>query len=487
MSAANRSDDTKAPPPQLRVGGRLRKRPRGKLATVSLLFATAAAIVLGLGASNAAHVSLAPPRVTATTFTSISVSWNSPIRDAGGRYELDRDGTAVDYVRATRYTFVRLDCGRTYTIRVAALDSGGNVATRSAIRASTRACGAFYVSPAGLDSNPGTLEKPWRTITKAAAALRPGQTAYLRAGVYEEGVSGHCGIDYNRLTWRTSGTPTSPITISGFQGEEKSVIVKTAVKMAGNYEGLMNLVVDANHNISPFDNSCDGAPNVQISGREDTLSGVEVRNSAMSGIYLAGADGAEVVRNWIHSNGTHWNLDHGISWASGKNGVAGSNIVQDNYANGIKIGPNAQSVLVTENTVNGNGRSGIIVGGDDSHVSSLVIVADNIVTWNGFGRGGGFGLRTYWGSAGAGTGNQAIQNLVYGNHYGDWWFDGGGMSERDSILVDPLFVDRSSGDFHLATGSAAIDGANVTYSDARAIDGVPRPQGAGPDLGAFER
>src|SRR5436189_79278 len=82
-----------------------------------------------------------------------------------------------------------------------------------------------------------------------------------------------------------------------------------AVRLAGDYLRLQNLVVDKNAAYSSFDNVCNGAPNAQLYGQNDTLSGVEVRNSSMSGVYLEGADSARVVGNWIHDNGTHWNLD----------------------------------------------------------------------------------------------------------------------------------------------------------------------------------
>lgn len=42
----------------------------------------------------------------------------------------------------------------------------------------------FYVSPAGNDTNPGTLAKPWRTIQKAANTLVAGQTVKILPGTY---------------------------------------------------------------------------------------------------------------------------------------------------------------------------------------------------------------------------------------------------------------------------------------------------------------
>jgi chitodextrinase len=429
--------------------------------------------------------------VTGATQSSLSLSWNASADNLGiAGYDVFQSGSKVGRVSGLSYTFNGLACGTSYTLGVDAIDAAGSTSGQAAVAASTRPCNgtvAYYVSPAGSDSNPGTYDQPWRTIKKAMATLTAGQTAYLRAGTYKEELSGSCGLQYNKLVWTTSGTSAAPITISGYPGEEKQVIVPTAIKLSGNYERLTNVIVDKNVGWSTFDNVCDGGPSVNVFGLNDTVSGVEIRNSAMSGLYLEGADGASIMGNWIHNNGTHWNLDHGIYWCSGANSVAADNIVQDNYANGIKVGPNAQSVLVTENTVEGNGRSGIIVSGDTTYKSNNNTIADNILTWNGVGTGGGYGLRTYWESAGVGTGNQAIRNLMYGNTTANLWIDGGGMSESGSIFQDPLFVNRAAGDFHVLTGSPAVDSANSSYAVSRAFDGTLRPQGAAPDLGAYER
>lgn len=48
---------------------------------------------------------------------------------------------------------------------------------------------AFYVSPAGDDSNAGTLKAPWRTIQHAANAATAGSTVLVRSGIYEERVT----------------------------------------------------------------------------------------------------------------------------------------------------------------------------------------------------------------------------------------------------------------------------------------------------------
>jgi len=43
----------------------------------------------------------------------------------------------------------------------------------------------FYLSPQGADSNPGTLDQPFFTLNKAWSLLAPGDTIYLRGGIYQ--------------------------------------------------------------------------------------------------------------------------------------------------------------------------------------------------------------------------------------------------------------------------------------------------------------
>ena len=42
----------------------------------------------------------------------------------------------------------------------------------------------YYVSPTGNDLNPGTINQPWTTPTKAAAAAQAGDTVNFRKGTY---------------------------------------------------------------------------------------------------------------------------------------------------------------------------------------------------------------------------------------------------------------------------------------------------------------
>lgn len=66
----------------------------------------------------------------------------------------------------------------------------------------------WYVSPAGSDDAPGSIEQPFATIQHAADIIQPGDTCYLREGTYRE-----------QVTLTTSGAEGAPIRFVAFPGE----------------------------------------------------------------------------------------------------------------------------------------------------------------------------------------------------------------------------------------------------------------------------
>lgn len=67
----------------------------------------------------------------------------------------------------------------------------------------------FFVDPVkGADANPGSVAKPWKTMQHGVKQLRPGDTLYLRKGIY-----------YETVYLTQSGTAEKPIVIAAYPNE----------------------------------------------------------------------------------------------------------------------------------------------------------------------------------------------------------------------------------------------------------------------------
>lgn len=74
--------------------------------------------------------------------------------------------------------------------------------------------GAIFVGMGGVDTNPGTKERPFRTLAKALTVVKAGGTIVLRDGIYREGATGYAvgGTKYY------TGVPAN-VTIQSYPGE----------------------------------------------------------------------------------------------------------------------------------------------------------------------------------------------------------------------------------------------------------------------------
>ncbi|MHC4530937.1 MAG: DUF1565 domain-containing protein [Planctomycetota bacterium] len=77
------------------------------------------------------------------------------------------------------------------------------VAVALAVSPSSLSGNTYYVSTSGSDSNDGSESSPWLTIQHAVDSVGPGETIYVRGGVYNELVnftnSGSAAGGYIRL------------------------------------------------------------------------------------------------------------------------------------------------------------------------------------------------------------------------------------------------------------------------------------------------
>src|SRR5262252_353456 len=91
------------------------------------------------------------------------------------------------------------------------------LASFAALWLATHAASAtdFYVSPSGSASGDGSVGKPWSLAAALAqpAAVRPGDTIWLRGGTYTGGV----GSSYS-FSCSLNGSPGAPITVAQYPG-----------------------------------------------------------------------------------------------------------------------------------------------------------------------------------------------------------------------------------------------------------------------------
>lgn len=292
-----------------------------------------------------------------------------------------------------------------------------------------------------------------------------------------------------------SGTQASPITLKGYPGEAMPTILGYFTIGGNNivisgllFDGPTGLV-DANPPNPPVERSP-----IAVYGSNVEINHSEIRNSlSRAGIYLQDAYNTRLIGNYIHDNGNFSdpstaNLDHGIYFASGS-GLIANNLIERNYAFGVHLYPSASNVIVQQNTIVRNGRSGVIIGGWTTNCPNTGcppqptnnLIVNNIIAFNAYYAFQSFELTT--------TGHIIKNNLLWGNAGGDFPTDerltrGLTFVNQNNIQADPRFVGAS--DYRLQTSSPAIDAALNLYTQPDDYNFNPRPQGAASDIGAFE-
>ncbi|MBV5314615.1 MAG: carbohydrate-binding protein [Prolixibacteraceae bacterium] len=164
----------------------------------------------------------------------------------------------------------------------------------------------YYVSITGSDNNPGTLNEPFRSISKAAKLIQAGDRCLIRGGVYRETV-----------VLVNNGTKSNPISFANYPNEQ---VIITGTDSVKNWVNLGKGSWKAAYNNSVSQVFINGAlgiearyPNLQLS-IYDKLSWAEVttevnKTGTMKGLGEFGdLKGARVVAlgqgEWVCVNGT---------------------------------------------------------------------------------------------------------------------------------------------------------------------------------------
>ena len=353
----------------------------------------------------------------------------------------------------------------------------------------------YYVDgSAGNDANSGTSAQPFRTLSKAAGVVNPGDEVIVRDGVYTA-----AGGVYAILSIGRSGTAANLVVFKaehqwGAVLDGQSNTTEAGVSFGASYvrvegfeiRGVWHYGVDmgvgltgdqvARNNIHDVGRLCTGT------------------TQGLSGIGLAD-DNALIEQNLIHDLGrfgpgengcappnAYWqNHDHGIYHQSGDNVTIRNNIFY-NLVHGWGIqrystaGDAVDNARIVNNTFafpNPNREGQILVGGTMSNS-----VIENNIFYQPLTAG-------IWFDSGTMTNVTVANNMTSSGPVNFGTLPGITFSNNFDNR-NPLLVNPAGFDFHLTTGSPAIGaGLSLPYV-LNDFAGVSRPAGAAYDIGAYQ-
>ena len=412
----------------------------------------------------------------------------------------------------------------------------------------------YYVATDGSDSNPGTLESPWRTIRHAAETMEAGDGVQIREGTYNENVR-----------TQNSGAEGAYIVYAAYPGETP-IIDGTGVTETQNgfiivdsYIRLHGLVIRNWNDAAVW---AENAGYLEITDCEvyDVVYGIGV------------ADGTHdfLLQNVLIHDFDLYGFDASPSGgADCYNGtlidcIAHTGRDPDQNVDGFALGHGDQHTFTLTRCIAYDVFDGFDISADNAILDRCIaydcgfggykIWGDDVTLVNCIGYGCGssnaeldwsgdpktvtlrnctfFGGDSYniWvensrdslhmyscllaGNEGIGL---AFEQMGVKNYRGDHnlfhnsnadravavgytdefsldqllagaWTAYSGQDANSVVVTDlsVIFLDAAGRDFHLATGSPAIDAATAEDAPATDYDGDPRPVGAGYDIGAYE-
>jgi parallel beta helix pectate lyase-like protein/uncharacterized protein DUF1565 len=353
----------------------------------------------------------------------------------------------------------------------------------------------YYVDTAGSDAGAGTHAAPFRTIQRAADAAGPGDTVFVRPGVYHgaerivsvtrSGAPGRWTTFISEPKWAAvlEGRNGESLEAWYFGPEVGYVRVEGfEIKNLGEHAfdtyggGVHDLIIARNH-VHHIGRNCTDTSN----GRTGASLGDGTRRVTFDG-----------------------NVWHDIGrYAPGENGCAPATEYYQNHDHGIYVA-DADEITIRNNVFYNFSRGWAVhrYFSRGSASRGLVIVNNTFAGANPY-RPGQIILATPT------VGLRIENNIFYAPQSAAIYFDdskfSGGSVQHNMIYAgvtkegrakgvtfstnwedtDPRFVGGT--DFRLRSNSPAVDVGLTLPEVARDADGVPRPQGTGYDLGAYER
>ncbi|BFV61230.1 hypothetical protein KCMC57_up63340 [Kitasatospora sp. CMC57] len=300
--------------------------------------------------------------------------------------------------------------------------------TRAPAAYSGVAAGDHYVAPNGDDANPGTLDRPFATISRALAASAPGQTVAVRGGTYRPTAT---------VSLAGTGTGERRITVSNYRDEQP--VLDGSRLPAGTW-----FVVQRGGFLTVRGLRIVNAPDrayVCESCHDTVLARLDVHGNGQAGLLLRGADTHD---NLVADSDFHDNHETGGTggYADGlafKDGAGGGNRVRgcrmyDNSGDGVDLDGFAGAVTVEHtwafgNGVNRWGTASFSAGGSGFKLGGVQVshVLTDSAAWDN----AGFGV-TEAGGTGA---HRLARDTAFRNGAAGFAFVSSAATVRDSLAL----------------------------------------------------
>lgn len=352
--------------------------------------------------------------------------------------------------------------------------------------------GNYYVAATGNDADDGSACHPWANIEYASGQVRAGSVVHVAPGTYP-----------GPITTSASGTAGSRIRYisdtqwgATYQCSSSCDMVWT---QKGNYVDVMGFGITSTGSSTRI--------GIEWTGSNGFIQGNKVYDIQCSGCEGNGGAGINVDAGSAYTavdSNVVYNIDaagkgHADSlWVHGIYVHTYYNLVRNNLVYncagwGVEQGHEVSNSTIVNNTIFECGGGVMIGTGGSSGNSDNNVINNNILVYNGPGYDGhGDGIDAI---PNYGPHNKITDNLFYGNRPSNISsaLDGYATVRGSITNVDPasgsVFVQwesNGSGNYHLKSGSPAIDAATSANAPPFDIEGGKRPIRGGWDIGTYE-
>lgn len=352
--------------------------------------------------------------------------------------------------------------------------------------------GHYYVATTGNNVNDGSACHPWASIEHASTQVSAGSTVHVAPGTYP-----------GPITTSASGTASSRIRYISDTQWGATYKCSSNCDMVwtqhGNYVDVLGFGITSTDPLTRI--------GIEWTGSHGFVQGNKVHDIQCSGCVGNGGAGINVDNGSAYTavdGNVVYNIDaagkgkadslyvHGIYVHTYYNLIR-NNLIYRCAGWGVEQGHEVSNSTIVNNTIFECGGGVMIGTGGSSGNSDYNVINNNVLLYNGPGYNGhGDGIDAI---ANYGSHNTITDNLFYGNQPSNISSAlNGYASIRGSITtVSPasgsVFVNwqsNGSGNYHLKTGSRAIDAGTSTAAPPLDIDGGKRPAGSACDIGAYE-